>query len=267
MAKTPIRFTRSSSVVIVGAHPDDAVRACGGVMLRAMAAGGTLNVVSVTDGAALKGKDGIDKGRRMARSRKAEQVKALTRLGVPLANVFFLGFPDGGIAKLRHTHRTDRTEPYSCPWLDADRTDRKSCRPGVPFNGNALLDLLTEILAAVSPTHVFTHHGRDRHPDHRGVTWFIRRALVRFLKKGVLEDEPTVYEYLTYLRGRHWPPAGSSVPVKAARALPFSGGVVNFRLSAEAFRRKDRALDCFVPILGKAYIDNWRRTNEVVWQT
>ena len=95
----PMRFDHRSSVVVIGAHPDDAVRACGGVMLRCLAAGGRLTVVAVTDGAALFGREGIPDGRKTARARKAEQAKALKVIGVPKRDTFFLGFPDGGIAK------------------------------------------------------------------------------------------------------------------------------------------------------------------------
>ena len=274
MKKSGIRFSRDASVVVIGAHPDDAVRACGGVMLRALAKGAGLTVIAVTDGAALFGKEGIPEGRETAAGRRAEQVRALRVLGVPRRDTLYLGFPDGGIAKLRHRHRGHRSRPYFCPWLDADHTGDMSCVPGIGFSGNTLLNLLTDRIAHARPTHLFTHASGDRHPDHRGVTWFVRRALARLRRTACSAGSctpgrrpltPAVYEYLTYLRGTHWPPAGSAVPVDAARALPFPGRVVDFRLTPAEQRRKDAALDRFTPILGDAYIDNWRRTNEIYW--
>jgi len=265
MPGSKIRFDQTSSIVILGAHPDDAVRACGGVMLRALSAGAKVTVIAVTDGAALFGKEGIPDGRRTAAGRKAEQVKALRRIGLPKRSTFFLGFPDGGLAKLRHRHRTERLGAYFCPWLHADRTNKTSCVPEIVFTTNNLVKLLKRILSDASPTHVFTHHHCDKHPDHRGVTWFIRKALAELTCDDASSVPPMVYEYLTYLPGKHWPPAGAAVPVKAARALGFSGRVVNHRLTHDEIAAKDRALDCFTPILGDAYIDNWRRSNEITW--
>ena len=261
----PIRFRRNSSVVVVGAHPDDAARACGGVTLRALGAGARITVVAVTDGAALWGTQDIPNGRRTAAGRKSEQAKALARLGVPRRNVFYLGFPDGGIAKLRHVNRTERSGAHFCPWLDADNTNNQSYVPGTSFIGSALQSVLTEVFARAQPTHVFTHHTGDKHPDHRGVTWFVRKAIARLHRRGDLELSPEIYEYLTYLSGMHWPPGSVSVPIAAARELPFDGSVVQLCLTAEEQAAKEHALDCFVPILGAKYINNWRRNNEVFW--
>ena len=269
-------FDDTSSVVVVGAHPDDAVRACGGVMLRALSLGRAtaglssrapkLTVIAVTDGAALFGKTGIPDGRRTACARKAEQAKALKALGVPKRNTFHLGFPDGGIPKLRHRNRTERSGAYFCPWLDSDRTNDASYAPGIDFTGNNLTHILMNLLAAAKPPHVFTHHARDKHPDHRGVTWFVRKALAELRKSGVIDAAPAIYEYLTYVSGTPWPPAGPAVPVKAAKALPFGGRVVNLRLAPAEIKRKDAALDCLTPTLGPDYIAHWRRTNEIYWR-
>ena len=261
-----ITFGPTSSVVVVGAHPDDAVRACGGVMLRALAARATVTVLAGTDGAALFGKPGIPDGRKTARVRKAEQVRGLRKLGVKRESVFFLGFPDGGIAKLRHGHRTSRAEPYFCPWLCSNHSEKDSYGPRLPFNGEALLTLLSDVLRAIAPTHVFTHHVRDKHPDHRGVTWFVRKALRDMVDEGHLETAPGVCEYLTYVRGMKWPPPGKRIAPAAARALGFPGRVVEVPLSPAEIERKDAALDCFVPILGADYIAHWRRTNEIYWR-
>lgn len=265
MTERAIAVSQSSSIVVVGAHPDDAVRACGGVMLRALSRGARVTVVAVTDGAALFGKDGIPDGPRTARARKAEQVRALKTLGVSRDDVVFLGFPDGGIAKLRHRHRTERSAAYFCPWLHADRTGDTSRVHGTEFTGSSLLHALAARVVISQPTHLFTHADVDKHPDHRGVTWFVKWAITELLNMGLLVRSPAVYEYLTYLRGMAWPPPGRSVPVAAARRLGFPGRVVNVRLSPAEVERKDTALDCFLPILGADYVANWRRTNEVYW--
>jgi len=266
-AEEPILLDDTSVVVVVGAHPDDAVRACGGVMLRCLREGARLSIIAMTDGAALRGTEGIRRGRETARDRKAEQVRALDRLGVPVENVFFLGFPDGGIEKIRHAHRTRLGNAYVCPWLHADRSAKDSLAPATPFIAESLTDLLVRALGPLSPTHVFTHHGRDRHPDHRGVTHFVREVLSELAAERKLRTEPAVYEYLTYLPGIPWPPAGRETPVESAKALPFPGRVVNFPLTPEEESRKNAALDCFVPILGPGYMDRWRRSNEIFWRT
>jgi len=258
-----IGFTGKSSVLVFGAHPDDAVRACGGVILRARAAGATVAIVKATDGAALGGPEGVPTGRRMAEDRKREELHALHTLHFPRRRVFLLGFPDGGLEALRNDYLEPKGLPYYDPWLAADRTHgRDVTAVGMPFYGDALVRALAVLAWYFRPTHVFTHCSRDRHPDHRALTWFVKSAL-RSAKL-----RPAVYEYLTYHTRTKWPSnRGPRILPREAAKLHLPGRIVDFGLTNEEAERKDAALDAFVPILGAAYFNPWRRTNEIFWRT
>ena len=253
----------NSSVVIFGAHPDDAVRACGGVILRATAAGARVLVVKATDGAALGGPEGVPTGRRMAEDRKREEFRALEMLGFPRRNLLLLGFPDGGLEALRNDYFEKTGLPYYCPWLDSDRTrGRDAACVGLPFFGATLARVLRAVVERARPTHVLTHCSRDRHADHRALTWFVKEAL------RAAKLRPAVFEYLTYHTRTKWPsnPGPRILPREAAK-LRLPGRIIDFALTPGETRVKDRALDEFIPVLGTGYFKPWRRTNEIFWRT
>ncbi len=262
-----MKFNRKSSVMVFGAHPDDVVRGCAGVILRARAAGARVMIVKATDGAALGGPERIPIARRQAAARRREELRALKVLGFPRKNHLLLGFPDAGLEPMRNDYFEKSGLPYLCPWLDADQTfGRDVFRTGASFFGEEFARILRDIVAKARPTHVFTHCSRDRHPDHRALTWFVKGAL------GAAGLHPAVYEYLTY-HTRHQKPAkwpsnpGPRISVKDAAKLRLPGRIVDFALAPGEVRLKNRALDEFIPVVGAAYFKPWRRTNEIFWRT
>lgn len=86
-------LTGFTSVVVVGAHPDDETLGAGGLIASARDAGIRVHVVVVTDGAA----DG-DPGTELRRSQELRD--ALGELGDGI-RVTELGFPDGGVLESR----------------------------------------------------------------------------------------------------------------------------------------------------------------------
>ena len=261
-----IRFSKKSSVLVFGAHPDDAVRSNAGVILRAMQVGAKVAIVKATDGAALGGPEFIPQGRRRGETRKREELSALRVLGFERKDLCLLGFPDGGLEAVRFDYFNRTGLPYLDPWLASDRTfGRDTFKKGVRFFGADLLALIARVVAKTRPTHVFTHCSRDRHPDHRAITWFVKEALAA---RGL---EPEIYEYLTYhtrCQKPKWPPnPGERISRAAAAKLKLPGRLVDFPLSPAEACVKDVAIDQFLPVLGAAYFKPWRRTNEVFWRT
>lgn len=259
---TCIRISRNSSVLVVGAHPGDAVRSNAGVILRAMSAGAKVIVVKATNGAALGGPERIPVGRKQADTRKREELAALKVLGFPRKNHLLLGFPDGGLEPMRFDY-FDRTGlPYLCPWLASDRTFGADVyRKGVPFFGADMVAVLKTIMGKAKPTHVFTHCSRDRPPDHRAITWFAKRALAE------LKLKPRVYEWITYYHRLPWPPKGPSIPRAAAERMPFEGEVVEFVPSAAEQSVKVSAWRKHTGSHGAAYVKRWTKRNEAFWRT
>jgi LmbE family N-acetylglucosaminyl deacetylase len=262
----PFGITRGSSVMFFDAHPGSLVRTCAGALLRSGAVGARVTVIDACDGAAMVERE--SDGPAMAARRHREALAALKILGVPREDYFALGFPDGGLEAMRgdYWHRTGL--PYFCPWLRADRVaTRHAWRRGAPFFGESFFAALKSLLAARRPTHVFTHHFRDTHMDHRALTWFIRKALAELVAEGRLKRTPTVFEWITYYSRAPWPPKGKSIPVNAARKLRFPGRVVEFVPSPAEQRVKTAAWRANLPSHGAAYVKRWTKTNEIFWRT
>jgi LmbE family N-acetylglucosaminyl deacetylase len=83
------------SVVVVAAHPDDEVLGAGGTMAMLAAGGVRLRLIAVTDGEGSH--PGTDPA-GIARTRIAESVTALDRLGAADIDVVRLRLPDTGLA-------------------------------------------------------------------------------------------------------------------------------------------------------------------------
>jgi LmbE family N-acetylglucosaminyl deacetylase len=235
-------------------------------MLRALKAGASVTVIKVTDGAAL---GEVSEGPAMGEARKREELRALKLLGLPREQPVLLGFPDGGLEALRNTWRRPVGAPYYDPWLRTDCVaGHDAYRPGVPFFGDNVVALLAELFRRAQPTHLFTHCTRDRHPDHRAVTHFVKLALAQLLIDGHLDAAPAIFEYLTYHTRTKWPAnAGRLISARKAAELRFDGTLVDFRLSPAEQRVKNAAWKCFLPKLGPGYIARWRRANEIFWRT
>ena len=264
-AANPFGITSRSSVLFVDAHPGSAVRHCGAVMRRAINAGARVSRLIACDGAAMFDED---RGPALAAQRVDEEHAGLAWIGVPLENITFLGFPDGGLEPLRHDYWRLEGLAYFDPWLGTDRvTAEHASRPGTPFFGESFFALVGEVIYLTSPTHIFTHSSRDRHSDHRALNWFVKRAAADALADGLLDSPPAVFEWLTYHTRVKWPPPGRIIPLAAARRLPVTGECVDFRPTRAEVRIKAQAWRCHLPSHGSAYVNRWMKENEIFWRT
>ena len=84
--------------VVVAPHPDDEVLGVGGIMALLSAAGVQVIVVAVSDGEASHPHSPTITPIQLARTRRAEQHRALRRLGLDLAPVHRCGLPDGHLS-------------------------------------------------------------------------------------------------------------------------------------------------------------------------
>jgi LmbE family N-acetylglucosaminyl deacetylase len=99
----------NTSLLVVAPHPDDETLCCAGVIRRVIEAGGHVSIVWITsgDGSALSMLftekslfRPVEKVHDLARKRIAEARAAMGILGVASDELYFLGYPDGGIKKL-----------------------------------------------------------------------------------------------------------------------------------------------------------------------
>jgi len=95
--------------LIIAPHPDDESIAAAGLIQRAIAAGGDVRVVFVTDGENnpwplrfLKKKPWISAADRAewGALRRMESLRGLAALGVSPSSAFFLGYPDTGLMRM-----------------------------------------------------------------------------------------------------------------------------------------------------------------------
>ena len=208
-------------LLVIAPHPDDETVGVGGAVAMARQRGWAVTVVFVTSGdgfwAAVRKSGGPmptpAQMQEYGRLRSAEARKATAELGVPAADVVFLGFPDGSThflwqhnwdpgSPLRGINGTTRV-PYSF-----------AMRPGAPYTGSELLSELQAVIVRTKPTTVLLPDPADVHRDHWAVGAFAQTALVRTGYAGV---------QLTYLVHRSGFPGTTglrpNLPLEAPLAL------------------------------------------------
>lgn len=162
-------------LLVVAPHCDDEVIAAGGLIHEVLALGGEVRVVLLTNG------DGSFTGTaveyrklyvtardyvRAGAARQRESLDALAALGLPESHVYFLSYPDRGIAPLWEAHWEDRF-PYQSPFTRFMRSPyERTYNPDAVYSGQSLLADLSNILADFEPDTVLAPHPHDDHPDH-----------------------------------------------------------------------------------------------------
>jgi N-acetyl-1-D-myo-inositol-2-amino-2-deoxy-alpha-D-glucopyranoside deacetylase len=137
--------------LVIAPHPDDESIAAGGLLQRAIAAGGEVRVIVVTDGdnnpwpiRFLKKKVRINDADRAewGALRREESRRALATLGVEPTASTFLGFPDRLLATI------------------ARRGDLR------------VRNAIADSIESFAPTLLVVPSAFDLHPDHRVIGWF-----------------------------------------------------------------------------------------------
>lgn len=151
-----LALTAKDRLLVLAPHPDDESVATGGLLQHALAVGTRVLVVFFTDGdnnpwaqraTELRWRIGPSDRARFAVRRRGEVRAALERLGVPLADARFLGFPDQGTTDLLN-------------------------------HGNELAQrVVAEALEECRPTVVVAPSLLDLHPDHSALAVLTALAL------------------------------------------------------------------------------------------
>ena len=151
------------TMVVFAPHMDDESLGCG-LLLASRPDKERLHVVFVTDGAhsPALATQSPDQAAELARLRMQEALAAAAALGVPAANVQFLGFEDGTLAG----------------------------------SGERLRTALIEQVRGLAPQFVFVPFRYDRHPDHLA----IHRAICSARREGAIQAD--VVEYFVYSQWR-----------------------------------------------------------------
>jgi LmbE family N-acetylglucosaminyl deacetylase len=265
-----LNLSASSSVLLVAAHPDD-IKNCTGVILRCLGLGAQVCEVLVTKGEALRlqSADSREDLVEMGEKRQEELLRFYGAIGMEEQDLAVIGIPDGSatLPALREDFLRADGDPFLDPNLLTDRVIYDDAyRPDMPFFGESLLEVLVEFLVAHQPTHVFTHHPKDDHADHRAVFSFVTGAVDQAMAAGDLRQRPALYASLVYFKRLQWPPEGDSFLSREIRERSYGFDIVRFPLTEEEFERKRRACMIFTPLLSEAYMNSYMKRDEVFWR-
>ena len=168
--------------LILAPHPDDATLIAAGVIARAVRANVGVAVAFVTNGDLTCGQDGA--------VRESESIRALAQLGLDEPHVYFLGYPDGYLARLGHVtlppvaRRIDGkcalgNETYALYGHNGRDVYSTWFGGGATYTAdNAVVDL-SALLESLRPRQIVVTHPMDVHPDHAATYALLRRALAR----------------------------------------------------------------------------------------
>jgi LmbE family N-acetylglucosaminyl deacetylase len=179
-------ITAADSVLVVAPHPDDESLCCGGLIHRAREAGARVAIVWITSGEAFRWDAMVnyhvwfpDAGvfRSLAAMRMAEARKAASSLEVPADSLFFLGYPDGNVARLMGAYFQNGLPLYSSYSQATSVFYPGSFDPGAAYQGASLAADFAAILDRVKPTLVLAPGVQDSHSDHHGTALLVTRVL------------------------------------------------------------------------------------------
>ena len=212
-------------VLVLAPHPDDEVLCCGGLIRRALERGAEVHVVWMTSGDGFEMDELVlNRGRhvtpadlRALGARRMEEARATARaLGVPRANLYFLGYPDRGLRPLFLEHYY---VPYRSPYTRLDSVAYPgTLSPGAPYTGEALERDLEAVFERVDPTRVYLPSPRDAHPDHQATSYFAQRVAGR---RGQVDR----LRYWIVHGGLEWPLPKGYHPALALEPAPRGRGL------------------------------------------
>lgn len=181
----PAEVREGERLLVLSPHPDDESLACAGMIQQVLAGGGQVYIVWLTSGDGFewdvqlvertlrpRGLASLELGRlRMREARSAAEI-----LGVPLQNLYFLGYPDRGLRFL--LTEVHRSMPYRSALTGADRVPYAgTVSEGAAYTGENLERDLKKVLDRVRPTLLLAPSPRDTHPDHHATAELARRVL------------------------------------------------------------------------------------------
>lgn len=189
-------------LMVVAPHPDDEALNCAGVMQQALEQGGRVSVVILTNGGgypraaaaltkvpeeALRPKHYL----QLARERQRMSLESMALIGGRRGDLFFLGYPDGGLADL---HRLKGDAAYTSRVNGFSQTygplvpDHHTARHGgpAPYRPAALVEDLAGLIRERRPREIYVTNEVDTHPDHQAAFRFARDAALRAGFRGPL---------------------------------------------------------------------------------
>jgi LmbE family N-acetylglucosaminyl deacetylase len=196
-------------ILIFAPHNDDETLGQGGVIANAIKNGKEVKVVIATNGdgytfATMEefrklfptGMDYI----KMGNVRQQESINALNLLGLKEESIIFLSYPDRGSSSLWLGNWKCST-PYKSPYTDTTRSSyAQTFNLSSQYCGEDLLSDVQTTIHDFQPDLILYPHPEDVHPDHWGLSNFVRLALKMELHNRP-EYKPDYFAYLVHRPG------------------------------------------------------------------
>lgn len=208
-------FGAGDRVLVLSPHPDDESLCCAGIIQRSLANGAEVFILQLTSGdgfewdAVIRERQAVPSPRfmrAMGVTRMDEARRAAEVLGVPEANLFFLGYPDRGLLRLFTDHYA---EPFRSRYTRVNRVPYEGVlSPGAFYTGRNLERDFAAVVDAVDPTHVLAPSPRDSHPDHAATAYLAMRLF------GARDEADKIWYWIVH-GGLQWP-----LPKGWHRSLP-----------------------------------------------
>lgn len=112
---------------------------------------------------------------------------ALGHLGVPPADVYFLGLPDGASGMIWYGHRNPST-PFLDPLLGTDHAPYGDLvRPNLPYDRESVVETVEQLIRKFNPEVIVTAHPpAEGHIDHVVNNYFVVKALEQLRSQGAV---------------------------------------------------------------------------------
>lgn len=283
----PLPRSSDAAVLVFAPHPDDETLGCAGVIMKARRAGRPVRVVVCTNGDGFAKAAEVLSGKKepaltpddflaVARVRQQGAIDAAAVLGLAPEDLVFLGYPDGGLAKLP----VDNGEPFTQP------STGKSCTYGLivpdyhtqahgtpaPYLRSAAFFDLLELIRATQPGEIYVTDAADGHADHREWCRLVRGAAAAAGFGGEL------FTYLIHSADGSWPTPRGADPDAPFEARTVDGkripaGVAwpppdRRTMTREESGLKLRAIRCYglEMQLAAGYIESFVKSEEVFWR-
>lgn len=206
--------TSHTRLLVFAPHCDDDVLGCAGLIQRTLKAGGTVRVITMTNGDGFRTAVQRQERRlrvepndfvRFAYRRQEESVKALTSLGVDRSEIFFLGYPDRGLSPMWNDYWKPE-HPYTSLYTRCQCSPYNNAKtPNAIYCGESVLKDVQQAMREFAPTIITVTHPDDDHLDHTASSAFVTLAM-EMQRVGGREEWATKADLLYYLVHRgNWP--------------------------------------------------------------
>ena len=265
-----INITHSDRILIISPHPDDEALSSAGMINNAVNMGIPVSTVIMTTGdgykpdVIIKSMNLYPKSQKFINygiSRHSEDIIAMSNVGLNQSNIFFLGYPDGGLQYLLNTN-WDSDKPY----MGVNGVDHVpysfAYQPNATYCGESVNANLESIISSYNPTIIIYPGHEDNHPDHWATNAFVEYSTTKMSYKGKKLTYAIHNDYCwnfpwIYAPGKRLTPSKDLAVLKASWT--------NYNLTSTQINAKNKCINSFSSqeLLLGPLLNSFVRQNEI----